>query len=458
MSVELQPDQPLAQTVATPVLNQPRLSPGAGVRISIRGRSMRLRGLMARPRGPMLWLALLGPGMIAGAAGNDAGGIATYSQAGAQFGYDLLWVLSFSTICLAVVQDMCARLGTASGRGLLDLIRERYGVGWVLFAQGSVFIANGTLIVSEFLAVGAAAELLGVGRFVAVPLAAILVWVLVVAGSYGRVEKLFLLMALAFLAYPVAALFAHPNWGQVGRALIVPAWHSDGAFLLMFVAMLGATMTPYQQLFQQSAVVEKRVTRQDYAQERADTFVGMSFSNIIGAFIMVATAVTLHASGKTQIGSAAEAAAALAPVAGNAAAALFGIGLLGAGLLAAAVLPLTTAYSISEAFGFRKGVNLDFRRARTFMTTFTLLVVVGAGLALLPGLPVIQFLVAIQVLNGILLPLFVLFILRLANDPTVAKELRNGRLSNVLGGATLVVTSVAALALIGSQVGSWLGL
>jgi len=435
---------------------QPRL--GQGLRVSVRGRTIQLRGLGRQPTGMLFWLAVLGPGLIAGSAGNDAGGIATYSQAGAQFGYDLLWVLALSTISLAVIQETCARLGAASGRGLLDLIRERFGIAWALFAELVILTANSSLVVTEFAAIGAATELLGLSRLIAVPLAAVIVWMAVVLGSYGWLEKIFLAMGLVFLTYPVAAVLAGPNWTDVAHGLLVPTWHYQPGFLLMFVALAGATITPYQQLFQQSAVVEKRVACRHYGPERIDTFVGMIFSNLIGAFIIIATAATLHAAGKTDITTAADAAQALAPVAGPAAAALFGVGLLGAGLLAAAVLPLATAYSISEAFGFRKGVNLDFRRARIFMGVFTVLLILGAGLALIPGLPVIQFLVAIQVLNGILLPVIVLFILLLANDRRVAQDLRNGRLANILGWATFAVVSLAALAFLASQAAGLLGM
>ena len=342
-----------------PVVDEARVSasPRAispGIRITIKGRSLTLGRLRRPPSGIFRWLAILGPGVIAGAAGDDAGGVATYSQSGAQFGYDLLWVLVLITISLAVVHEMSARLGAATGRGPLDLIRERYGIGWTLFAVTVVLVANGGLIMSGFVGIGAAVELLGISKYIVVPLAAALVWYLVVGGSYYRVEKVFLLMALVFLAYPVADILAKPDWGAVARGTFIPTIHGDPAYILLLVALLGTTITPYQQIFQQSATVEKGVARHHYGRERIDTYVGMALSNLISAAIIIATAATLHANGMTTIETPAEAAKALQPVAGDAAFAVFAVGLLGASLLAAVVLPLATSYAISEAFASAK--------------------------------------------------------------------------------------------------------
>lgn len=426
--------------------------------MTIKGRSVRLRGLRRPPTGIFRWLAILGPGVIAGAAGDDAGGVATYSQAGAQFGYDLLWVMVVITVSLSVVQEMCARLGAATGRGLLDLIRERYGIGWALFAVIVVLVANSGLIMSEFVGIGAAVELLGISKYIVVPLAAALVWYLVVGGSYRRVEKVFLLMTLAFLAYPVAVFLAEPDWGAVARGAFIPTLHSDPAYVMLLVALLGTTITPYQQIFQQSATVEKSVPRNQYGQERIDTYVGMSLSNLISAAIIIATAATLHVAGKTNIQTPAEAAQALQPVAGDAAHAVFAIGLLGASLLAAAVLPLATSYAVSEAFGFRNGVNLDFRRAKVFFGLFTGLVIFGAALALIPNLPVIQILVWIQVLNGALLPVILFFIMRLVNEQRLMGDLKNTRHYNVLGWATFALVTTAVTVVIGQQLLSLVGI
>jgi Mn2+/Fe2+ NRAMP family transporter len=396
-------------------------------------------------------LTILGPGLVAATAGDDAGGIATYSQVGTKFGYELLWVLLLITVSLAVVQEMCARLGAATGRGLLDLIRERFGIGWALFAVSVIVLANGGVTVTEFVGIGAALELFGVSKYIAVPIAAVALWYLVIAGSYGRVEKLFLVLTLVFFAYPAAAVLAHPDWGAVARGSFVPTLRADPDYLMLLVGLIGTTITPYMQLFQQSAVVEKAVGRNDYGPERIDTFAGAVFGNMIAAFIIIATAATLHAAGATDIQTAQDAAQALQPVAGNAAVALFAVGLLGASLVAGGVLPLATAYSVSEAFGFRKGVNLDFRRAPIFLGLFSLLIVVGSIVALVPNVPIVQLLVGVQVLNGMLLPIVLLFILILASDRRLTGGLRNGWISRVLGWGTFVIVTSAVLVLLGSQ-------
>ena len=416
-----------------------------GVRLNVRGRSLPLRRLRRPPRGLLRWLVILGPGLIASSAGNDAGGIATYSSTGAQFGYDLIWVMLVITVSLAVVQEMCARLGAATGRGLLDLIRERFGLNWAVFAVGVIVVCNSGLVVSEFMGIGAAMELVGVSKFVSIPVAAAVLWYLVVYGSYARVEKIFLVMTLVFFAYPAAAILAHPDWGQVARGAFVPSFHGNTQYLTILVGLIGTTITPYMQLFQQSSVVERGAARKHYGPERADAYVGSIFSNLMSIAMIIATAATLHLAGKTEIGSAADAARALEPVAGHAATGLFAVGLLGASLLAAAVLPLATSYAVSEAFGFPKGVNLDFRRARIFFGLFTALVLLGAGVALLPGLPVIRLLIGVQELNGMLLPVVLFFILKLSNDARLMGELKNTRRYNFFGWGTFALVTAAVV-------------
>ncbi len=448
--------EPLGDGTTATLPDRPR--PGAAsLRLNVRGRSVRLRGLRRPPTGVLGLLAVLGPGLVATSAGNDAGGIATYSQAGAQYGYDLIWVMVIITVSLAVVQEMCARLGAATGRGLLDLVRERFGLGWAVFAVGVVFVANGGLVVSEFVGLGAAMDLLGVHKAIGIPIGAALLWYLVIYGSYERVEKFFILMTLVFFAYPVAAILSHPHWNEVARGAVVPTIHGDPNYIFVLVGLLGTTITPYMQLFQQSSLVEKGVARRHYGPERADAYVGSGFSNIMSICMIIATAATLHVAGKTNIDTAADAARALEPVAGASAKMLFAIGLLGASLLAGAVLPLATAYSISEAFGLPKGVNLDFRRARLFFSIFSGLIVAGAGLAMIPGLPVVKLLVGIQVLNGALIPVILTFIMLLVNDKRLMGDLRNTRFYNVLGYATLTMITLAVLAMFGGQILQMLG-
>jgi Mn2+/Fe2+ NRAMP family transporter len=449
--------EPVEELNLSHLPGQPRTLERA-VQINIRGRVVSLPRLRRPPTGLLRWLLILGPGLIASSAGNDAGGIATYSATGARFGYDLIWVMVIITISLAVVQEMCARLGAATGRGLLDLIRERFGIGWSFLAMGILFVANSGLVVSEFLGIGAAAELFGLPKWLVIPASAVLLWYLVIFGSYAWVEKVFLLMTLVFFAYPVAAILARPDWGEVARGTFIPTFRSDPEYFFLLVGLLGTTITPFMQLFQQSSTVERGVARRHYGPERVDAYVGAIFSNLISITMIIATAATLFQAGQTRLDSAADAARALEPFAGSAARVLFAIGLMGASLLAGAVLPLATSYAVSEVFGMPKGVNLDFRRAPIFFGLFTGMIVIGMGLSLFPGLPVIQWLVAVQVLNGVLLPIMLIFILRLINDEHLMGGLKNTRVYNVLGWGTFFLISAAVLVMLGSQILGMLGL
>ena len=428
------------------------------LRLNIRGRSVNLRRFQRPPQGVLKWILILGPGLIASSAGNDAGGIATYSQAGAKFGYDLIWVMVVSIISLAVVQEMGARLGAATGRGLLDLIRERFGIGWTFLAMGILFVANSGIVVSEFLGIGAAAELFGISKWLAVPVAAVLLWYLVIFGSYAWVEKIFLGMTLVFLGYPVAAILAHPNWGEVARGAFIPTFHFDTEYLLLLVALLGTTITPFMQLFEQSSTVERGVARRHYGPERLDAYVGATFANLIAITMIIATAATLFQAGQTELETAADAARALEPFAGDAAKILFAVGLLGASMLAGAVLPLATAYAVSDVLGTPRGISLDFRRAPIFFGLFSGMIFFGALLSLIPNLPVIQWLVTISVLNGVLLPIMLVFILRLINDEKLMGTLKNTRVYNILGWGTFVLITTAVVIMLGSQVLTWVGI
>ena len=449
--------EPIDELTAGLPINIPRQRVNA-LRVNIRGRSVKLRGLKRQPKGLWRWLLILGPGLIATSAGNDAGGIATYSSAGAEFGYDLIWVMILLTVSFAVVQEMCARLGAATGRGLLDLIREKFGIGWTLFVVGVVVIANGGVTLSEFVGIGAAAELLGVSRYIAVPIGAALLWYLVIYGSYAKVEKIFLLMTLVFFAYPVAAFMGHPDWSAVARGAFVPTIKMNSAYIFLLVGVLGTTITPYIQIFQQSSVVERGAARRHYGPERIDAYFGSVFSNLMSVSMIIATGATLYVAGQHNIESAADAAKALEPVVGKSAETLFAVGLLGASLLAGAVLPLATSYAVSEAFGIPKGVNLDFRRGKTFFTIFTALIVGGAGIALLPDIPIFPLLVGIQVLNGVLLPVILVFILLLVNDRNLMSDLKNSRFYNFLGWGTFALITIAVVVMLGGQLLDWLGI
>jgi Mn2+/Fe2+ NRAMP family transporter len=448
--------EPLDDLDLSGLPGRPRIFQPA-VRLNIRGRSVRLRGLRRPPTGLLRLLLILGPGLITASAGNDAGGIATYSAAGARFGYELIWVMVIITVSLAVVQEMCARLGAATGRGLLDLVRERFGIGWALLAMLVLLIANGGVIITEFMGIGAAAELFGLPKLAIIPLAAILLWYLVIFGSYAWVEKIFLVMTLVFFAYPIAAVLAQPDWGELARGAFVPTLRFDREYLFLLVGLLGTTISPFMLFFQQSSTVERGVARRHYGPERLDAHTGAIFSNLVAITMIIVTAATLHRAGQTNIETAADAALALEPFAGPAATALFAVGLLGASPLAGAVLPLTTAYAVSEVFGMPKGVSLDFRRAPIFFRFFTGMIILGAGLSLLPNLPVIQWLVAVQVLNGVLLPVLLVFILRLINDQRLMGPLRNSRIYNLLGWGTFFLITVAVVIMLGSQILTMLG-
>jgi len=417
----------------------------AGLRINYRGRSIYLRGLRLPPKGIGKWLLILGPGLIATSAGNDAGGIATYSSAGAKFGYDLLWVMVVLTLSFAIVQEMCTRLGAATGRGLLDLIREQFGIGWTLFSILIIVIANGGVTISEFVGIGAASELLGVSRYISVPIAAVALWYLVIFGSYARVEKIFLLMTLVFFAYPIAAILGGPDWGAVAKGATIPTIRFEKEYVFILVGLLGTTITPYIQIFQQSSTVERGTARKHYGNERYDAYAGSVFSNVMSMSMIVATAATLFVAGQHEIGSAADAARALEPVAGTSASVLFAVGLLGASLLAGGVLPLATSYAISEAFGIPKGVNLDYRRGKGFFGLFTAFIVVGAVVALIPNIPIFPLLVGIQVLNGVLLPIILAFILILINREKLTGDLKNTPIYNLLGWGTFAMITVAVV-------------
>lgn len=415
----------------------------AGRRLLRRG-GRRVRDTVTRRRRYLGYLAILGPGMIAASAGNDAGGIATFASVGAEHGYRLLWILIPITISLGLVQEMCARMGAVTGKGLADLIRERFGVRWTAFVMLALLIANGGVTVSEFVGIAAATELFGVPRFISVPLSALSIWWLVVKGSYQRVERAFLLMSLVFLGYIVSAFLAKPDWGEVAVGLVTPSFSLEHAYLFTFVAVVGTTISPYMQVYVQSSVVEKGVTPEDYGRTKMDVWIGTILAIIVVFFIVVSTAATLHKHG-LHIESAADAARALKPLAGSYAETLFAIGLFGASMLAAGVLPLATAYSISEALGFEKGVSRSFREAPIFIGVFTFLVAVGAAIAVIPNLPLIRVLLVTQVINGLLLPIILFAILRLVNDRDLMGAHVNGPLYNVGAWLTAIIVTVLSL-------------
>ena len=409
-----------------------------------------MRRLVPRLRRRRLFvvLAVLGPGLVAANAGNDAGGIATYSSVGARYGYDLLWMMVVITISLVVVQEMAARMGIVTGKGLGDLVRERYGVRWALFATASVLVANLGICISEFVGIGAALSLAHVPVQVSVPIAAVGVWLLLVRGTYKMAERIFVAMTIPFFAYPIAAVLAHPDWGDVGHSIVAPHIQTTPSYVLLFVATAGTTITPFMQLYLQSAVVERGLGPEDLNKERVEVVSGSIFANLVASFIIIACAATLYLHGERHIDDAAQAAKALEPFAGRFAEVLFGIGLLGASLLAAAVLPVTAAYVISETFGFERGISRSPREAPVFVGVVTALVVIGAVVAMIPGVPVFRLLVGVQAVNGVLLPITLFFVWRLSANAEVMGRYRNGRIFNVVAGLTVVATSALSLILL----------
>lgn len=401
------------------------------------GGRRRLRTLL-RTRGRLLaFLAVVGPGLIAASADNDAQGITTYTLAGARTGYRLLWLLILVVVALVVTQEIGARLGMATGKGLGALIRERYGVKAAAWAMGLLLVANLGTIAAEFAGIAAAMEIFHISRFVSVPVAAVAVFLLITGGSYKRVERLFLVLSLVFLAYIISGVLAHPDWGDAVKGALVPSVHMSRTFLLASVTVVGTTVTPWGQFFIQAYVVDKGLTAEDLKHERADVFLGSLVMGVIAFFIIVAAAATIHAT-HARVSDAANLAIALRPLAGRFASTLFAIGFLNASFLAASVLPLSTAYPICESFGFELGVDRKLAEAPVFYGVVAFSILFGAGVVLLP-FPLLPILFLTATLEAVLLGPILIFLYKLANDPEVVGELRNGRLANALAICVIVL-------------------
>jgi Mn2+/Fe2+ NRAMP family transporter len=386
------------------------------------------------------WLfAILGPGVITSNVDNDAGGIYTYSVAGARYGYRLLWVLVPVTVALVVVQEMCARMGTVTGKGLADLIREHFGLRLTFVIMMVVLLTNFGNAVSEFAGVASSFELFGVSRYVSVPLGAVFVWWLIVFGTYKSVEKAFLIACLVYLAYPFSGLLAQPNWTAALEGSVVPRMPLDLASVSMVVGIVGTTIAPWMQFYLQSSVVEKESKVSDYGQVRLDVIIGSIMAVVVAFFIVIACAATLHREGFRDIASGADAARALAPLAGRYASWLFAIGLANASLFAASILPLATAYSVCEGLGLEAGVDRSFGEAPEFYWLYTLLVFGSAGMILLPGAPLLRIILVSQIMNGVLLPFILILMLLLINRDGLMGRFVNGRTWNAVSWGTVVV-------------------
>ena len=398
-------------------------------------------------RGIVFFLSIVGPGIITANVDNDAGGIATYSVAGAQYGYALLWSLIPMLFVLFMIQEMVARLGVVTGKGLSDLIREQYGVRVTFFTMLALLITNFGNITAEFAGLAASLEIFGVSRYVSVPLGAAAVWYLVVWGNYRIVEKVFLFACTVYLSYVISGFMANPPWGEVLTAMVIPTFRLEQNYLFMLIGIIGTTIAPWMQFYQQSSIVEKEIHVKNYRYVWWDVLSGCVFAVMVVFFIMVACSATLHANG-IPVKTAEDAAVALAPLAGRHASILFAIGLANASLFAASILPLSTAYSICEGMGWEAGVNKDFREAPQFMGLYTGLIVLGAALILIPGAPLIWIMLVSQVINGILLPFVLIFILLLVNNRELMGSRVNGRLYNGFSWLTVLILIVLTLILL----------
>ena len=403
-------------------------------------------------------LSVVGPGVITGTVDNDATGITGYALAGSPFGYDLLWLLIITAVCLAAIQEMVARMGTVTGKGLSDLIRERFGIAPTLWVMILLFVANAATTVAEFAGIAGASQLLfgNLARYIAIPVCAVFVWFLVLRGSFRIVERMLLILSLVFISYIVSAVFAHPNWNDVIHHTVVPTFHLTSPFLLIFITIVGTTITPWMAFFQQSNVADKGLSPGQLRFERIDTYTGILALNVVAFFIIVATGATVFAHhvhvDPADPSAFARIALALKPLAGQYAEQLFAIGLLNASLMAASVLPLSTTYAITEAFGLERGIDKSFAEAPAFLTIYTTIIVLGAAIAMFPGAPLALITNLPNIVNGLMLPLLLPILIVLANDKRIMGRYANTRLFNVFSGVVFIFLSLVTLAFLASIV------
>jgi Mn2+ and Fe2+ transporters of the NRAMP family len=402
--------------------------------------------IMKRLRKIFFIFTIIGPGLITVNAGNDAGGIATYASVGASYGYKMLWGLLIITFSLAVIQEMNARMAVVTGKGLSDLIREKFGVKWTFFAMLILFIANFGVVLGDFAGIAASMELFGVSKYISVPVVAVFVWMLVTKGSYNKVEKVFLLFTFVFFGYIISAFLAKPDWGNVMKSMVTPSLSLKTGFLLTFIGMIGTTITPYMQFYLQSSIVDKKLSIKDYKYEKLDVYLGAFWGNAVSFFIIVCTAATLFKD-NIVITSAQQAALALKPLAGQYAFLLFGAGLFGASVLAAAVIPLSTSYAICEAFGWESGVDNDYKEAPAFFSIYTFIILISSLLILLPGLSLMHIILMTQQIAGILSPIVLTFMIILVNDKNIMGSYTNSKTQNMISVTTVVFIVILSIVL-----------
>ncbi len=395
----------------------------------------------SRWKAGLIFLAVVGPGVITSNVDNDAGGIATYSIAGAHFGYSLIWSLIPITLALIIIQEMSARMGVVTGKGLSDLIRERFGVRITFYLLMALILTNFGNTIAEFAGIAASLEIFNVSKYVSVPLGAVFVWLLVVKGTYKSVEKVFLVACLFYVTYIVSGFLARPDWIAVKESIVRPQLEFTAASFGMLIGLIGTTIAPWMQFYLQAAVAEKNVKLEDYKYSRADVISGSFMVNVVALFIIVACAATISKSG-IRIETAKDAALALAPLAGKYASGLFAFGLLNASLFAASILPLSTAYVVCEGMGWEQGVDKRFSEAPQFYGLYSLLIFLGAGVVLWPGLPLIPIMFISQVINGVVLPVILIFMLLLVNNEKIMGTYTNSKGYNALAWLTVVILVV----------------
>ncbi len=390
----------------------------------------------------LLFFAVVGPGFITANVDNDSGGILTYSQAGAQFGYSLLWTMIPITIALIVVQEMCARMGAVTGKGLSDLIREEFGLRVTFLMMLGILITNFGNVITEFIGIAGSMELFGVSKYISVPICGVIVWLIAVKGQYKSVEKVFLVASFFYITYIFAGVMAKPAWIEAMKATVKPpglAVFKQDSYLYMVIGVVGTTIAPWMQFYLQSSVVEKGVTRRQYNTSRLDVIVGCVFTDVVAWFIIVACAATLYLHGNRNIRDAADAAQSLRPLSNDWAYILFALGLFNASLFAASILPLSTAYTVCEGLGFESGVERKFSEAPAFYWLYTALIVAGGAVILIPGLPLIKIAVFSQVVNGAVLPFVLIFMLLLINKKDLMGEYVNKPTFNFIAWATTAI-------------------
>ncbi len=391
-----------------------------------------------------MFLAVMGPGIITASVGNNSSGIATYSLAGADFGYSLLWAFIPMTLALIIAQEMCARMAVATGKGLADLIRENFGVKVTFYLMLILFFTNLLCLMAEFSGVAASLEIFHISKYFSVPMSAVLVWMLVVKGTYKLVERIFLVLSFLYIAYIISGFLSHPDWRDVSSQMVFPDFKFRLDSTVMIVGLIGTTITPWMQFYLQSSIVEKRVKVEEYKHLRLDVTLGCILSDVVAFFIVVACAASLFKTG-VRIETVKDAALALTPLAGKYAGWLFAFGLFNAAIFAVSILPLSTAYSICEGMGWEEGVDKRFEEAPQFFGLYTAMITIGAGVVLIPNFPLLKMMYLSQVGNGILLPVILFFMLSLINNPDVMGEYLNNKIFNWITGLTIFIMIILSI-------------